>query len=330
MKLIINTNILVARVLAGRAFLVKTPACIEYYTKLKSWFSMGIQGAIVYGRPRLGKTSATRWVLGAIQVVFGKVPYVEIPIRKQHLHNEGAFFQFMLKCCRHKHYNRGTVADKRDRLFEALLGRARRSSIRMVILFIDEAHELEELHYQWLRNISNELDAAGYRLFCLLVGQQELATKRESLFVEGMEQIVSRFMTEVWMFSGLRKVSDLRSVFNGFDLAVYPPDNGRPFLDYFAPLAYAQGWKLEGLAEQIWSEYESCWNDLSIKFPIEVGMQYVTSTVTSILDFASAHDKSDMEINQRAIKECVKKSGFSASAQILNISKNARKKRGTK
>ena len=143
--------------------------------------------------------------------------------------------------------NRGTVADKRDRLFEALLGRARRSSIRMVILFIDEAHELEELHYQWLRNISNELDAAGYRLFCLLVGQQELATKRESLFVEGMEQIVSRFMTEIWTFSGLRKVADLQSVFNGFDLAVYPPDNGRPFLDYFAPLAYAQGWKLEGL-----------------------------------------------------------------------------------
>lgn len=293
MKQIITTNILVARVLAGRAFLVKTPACIEFYKKLKSWFSMGIQGAIVYGRPRLGKTSGTRWVLGATQAVFGKVPYVEIPIRKQHLHNEGAFFQFMLKCCGHKYYNRGTVADKRDRLFEALLGRARRSSIRMVILFIDEAQELEELHYQWLRNISNELDAAGYRLFCLLVGQQELTKKRDSLLVEGMEQIVSRFMTEVLMFSGLRKVNELRSVLQGFDLAVYPPDNGRPFLEYFVPLAYAHGWRLEGIVEQIWSEYESCWNGLSIEAPIEVGMQYVTSAVISILEFASTHDKPD-------------------------------------
>jgi hypothetical protein len=326
MERIITTNILVSRVLAGRAFLVKTPACIEYYTRLKSWFSMGIQGAIVYGRPRLGKTSGSRWVLGAIQMVFGKIPYVEIPIRKQHLHNEGAFFQFMLKCCKHKYYNRGTVADKRDRLFEALLARARRSSIRMVILFIDEAQELEELHYQWLRNISNELDSAGYRIFCLLVGQKELIEKRKSLLVEGMEQIVSRFMTEVSMFSGLRNIGELRSVLNGFDLAVYPAENGRPFPGYFAPLAYAHGWRLEDLAEQIWSEYESCWNDLSIDFPIEVGMQYVTSTVTKILELASKRDKSAIEIKKNAIKECVKNSGFTASAQILYMSKKTPEK----
>lgn len=325
MERIITTSILVSRVLAGRAFLVKTPACIEYYTKLKSWFSMGIQGAIVVGRPRLGKTSGTRWVLGAIQMVFGKVPYVEIPIRKQHLHNEGAFFQFMLKCCKHKYYNRGSVADKRDRLFEALLARARRSSIRMVILFIDEAQELEELHYQWLRNISNELDSAGYRIFCLLVGQKELINKRNSLLVEEMEQIVSRFMTEVSMFSGLRNVGELQSVLNGFDLAVYPAENGRPFLEYFAPMAYAHGWKLKDLAQQIWSEYELCWNNLSIDFPIEVGMQYVTSTVTKILQHASECDQSSMEIKKGTIKECVKNCGFMASAQILHMSRRGDK-----
>ena len=321
-----KTNLLVARVIAGRAFLVKTPAGTQYYPKLKRWISMGIQGAIVYGRPRLGKTSATRWVLGAMQLKLGKVPYVEVPIRKQHLHNEGAFFQFMLKCCRHRYYNRGTVADKRDRLFESLLGRARRSSIRMVILFIDEAHELEELHYQWLRNISNELDMAGYRLFCLLVGQQELEKRRESLLVEGMEQIVSRFMTEVWMFSGLRNASELKAVFLGYDVAIFPPDDGLPFVEYFAPLASANGWKLEDLADRIWAEYETCWNELSIKAPLEVGMQYITSTVTSILEFASDHDKPGLLISDDSIKKCVKQSGFSASAQILN----SWKKRGTK
>lgn len=325
MERIITKDILVSRVLAGRAFLVKTPACIQYYTKLKSWFSMGIQGAIIYGRPRLGKTSGSRWVLGAIQMVFGKVPYVEIPIRNQLLHNEGAFFQFMLTCCNHKYYNRGTVADKRDRLFEALLARARRSSIRMVILFIDEAQELEELHYQWLRNISNELDSAGYRIFCLLVGQQELKEKRKSLVVEGMEQIVSRFMTEVLMFCGLKNIKELRSVLNGFDQAVYPAENGRPFVDYFAPLAYAHGWRLENLTELIWDEYKSCWNELSIDWPIEVGMQYVTSTVINILESVSMHDNSVLDIEKSAIKECVKNCGFKASAEIVLISNDRAK-----
>lgn len=321
-------NLLVARVIAGRAFLVKTPACIPYYAKLKRWLFMGIQGAIVYGRPRLGKTSASRWILGAIQQVFGKVPYVEVPIRKQHLHNEGAFFQFLLKCCRHKYYSRGTVADKRDRLFEALLGRARRSSIRTVILFIDEAHELEELHYQWLRNVSNELDMAGYRLFCLLVGQPELAAKRDSLLLEdGMEQIVSRFMTEIWMFSGLKDANELRSVLRAYDLARFPADDGRPFVEYFVPLAFTHGWRLESLADHIWNEYETCWNDLAIKVRLEVGMQYVTSTVIAILNLASAHDRENLLVNQGAIKDCVKQSGFATAALVLNSLKQASKRR---
>lgn len=136
----ISNDLLVARVLAGRAFLVKTDGCVQYYSRLKRWLTSGNQGAVVFGRPRLGKTSATRWVLSMIQQAFGKVPFVEVPIRKQHLQNEGAFFQFLLKCCRHKHYNRGTVADKRDRFMEAMLSRARRSSIRMVIRVIQKAH----------------------------------------------------------------------------------------------------------------------------------------------------------------------------------------------
>lgn len=320
----ITIDSLVARIIAGRAFLIKTPGCTQYYARLKRWISMGIQGAIVCGRPRLGKTSATRWALGALQLKFGKVPYVEVPIRKQHLAHEGAFFQFMLKCCRHKYYNRGSIADKRDRLFEALLGRARRSNIRMVILFIDEAHFLQELHYEWLQNIGNELDGAGCRLFCLLVGQQELEKKRDSLLAEGMEQIVSRFMTEVWMFSGLKNVSQLKSVLEAYDLACFPAVNGRPFLEYFVPLAYAHGWRLESLADRIWTEYASWWNELGIKGPLEVGMQYVTTTVTGILNHVSAQDREDLIINVRTVKECVKQSGFSTAAMVLNSRKKAR------
>ncbi len=316
-----NVNVLVSRVIAGRAFLVQTAVCLDYYSRLTRWFEMGSQGAVVYGRPRLGKTSATRWVLGAVQQLFGKVPYVEIPIRKQHLHNEGAFFQFMLKCCRNKYYNRGTVADKRDRLLEALLNRARRSNIRMVILFLDEAHELEEIHYQWLRNISNEMDMAGYRLFCLLVGQQELVDKKYSLLVDGMEQIVSRFMTEAWMFSGLKSMKELKTVLSGYDVANYPADSNRPFIDYFVPKAYANGWKLESLADVIWNEYESRWNALAIPGSVEVGMQYVTSTVIAVLNFVAKRDKAELLITPKDVKKCVDLSGFSDAMAILNSCK---------
>lgn len=315
-----------ARVLAGRAFLVKTDGCVQYYSRLKRWLTSGNQGAVVFGRPRLGKTSATRWVLSMIQQAFGKVPFVEVPIRKQHLQNEGAFFQFLLKCCRHKHYNRGTVADKRDRFMEAMLSRARRSSIRMVILFIDEAHDLKELHYQWLRNISNELDMAGCRLFCLLVGQPELATQRDALLLEGMEQIVGRFMTEAWVFSGLKNANQLKEVFAGYDGAVYPQKDNHPFISYFLPKAYSHGWRLENLSEVVWCEFEKQWEILLIDRPIEVGMQYVAGAVTALLNLASPNDTADLKIDSKQIKNCIEQSGFKNAMKILNsIQKNPKK-----
>jgi type II secretory pathway predicted ATPase ExeA len=311
-------NLLVARVLAGRAFLVKTDSGVQYYLRLKRWLATGNQGAVIYGRPRLGKTSATRWVLGMIQQTYGKVPFVEVPIRTQHLQNEGAFFQFLSKCCRHKHYKKGTVADKRDRLLESLLGRARRSSIRMVILFIDEAQDLEELHYQWLRNISNELDMAGCRLFCLLVGQPELADKRQSLLAEGLEQIVGRFMTESWGFSGLRNSLQLKEVLIGFDNAFYPKVDGKPFVSYFIPQAFEHGFRLEGVSDQLWDEFQKRWNELLIDRPIEIGMQYVASAITILLNDASAHDRLDFSVDQTKIIKCIERSGFVDAMKVLN------------
>ncbi len=323
----ITNDLLVARVLAGRAFLVKTEGCVQYYSRLKRWLTTGNQGAVVFGRPRLGKTSATRWVLSMIQQAFGKVPYVEVPIRKQHLQNEGAFFQFLLKCCRHRYYNKGTVADKRDRLLEAMLNRARRSTIRMVILFIDEAHDLEELHYQWLRNISNELDMAGCRLFCLLVGQPELAGKRDALLIGGMEQIVGRFMAEVWEFSGLKNSSQLKGVFAGYGGAVYPQEKNYPFINYFVPKAYSHGWKLESLSDPVWAEFEKQWDDLLIDRPLEVGMQYVASAVTALLNLASKHDEADLKISSGTIKKCIEQSGFQNAMKILNSVKKTSSKK---
>ncbi len=126
-KINLSHPILVSRLLAGRAFLVKTPPCIAFFAYLKRWLLTGNSGGVVFGWPRLGKTSATRWVLRAVQEIFGTLPFIEIPIRKQHLAHEGAFFQHLCRCGRQRHYARGTVADRRDRCIEMLIGRARRS-----------------------------------------------------------------------------------------------------------------------------------------------------------------------------------------------------------
>ncbi len=321
--------LLTSRVLAGRAFLVKTPVCILYFAYLKRWLLTGNQGAVVYGWPRLGKTSGTRWVLSAIQEVFGTLPFVEVPIRKQHLHNEGAFFQYLLKCCRHRYYSKGSVTDKRDRFLEAMLNRARRSVTRTVILFIDEAHQLDELEYQWLQNISNELDAAGARLFCLLVGQHDLSSKRDSLILDGFEQIVGRFMTEEWSYRGLNSAEEIKVVLAAYQESFYPEKakGGRPFLSYYVPIAFKSGWRLAPLATLLWEAYQATWKSLGgDASELEVPMQYLSSAIISLVNLLAEKDSTSLEVDIKTVNKAVGESGFrNAMLQLRRAQEHAKK-----
>lgn len=201
-----------------------------------------------------------------------------------------------------------------------MLKRARRSATRTVILFIDEAQQLNELEYQWLQNISNELDAAGGRLFCLLVGQHELSSKRDGLMLEGYEQIVGRFMTEEWSFRGLNSQAELKTVLAGYDNAIYPSERkgGKPFLSYFVPVAFSAGWHLTELATPLWNIYEERWRALGAKGEPEIPMHYVNSTIISLLNTASRKDGLLLEISNKAIGKAVEGSGFdNAMTQFL-------------
>lgn len=314
---------IIARTLAGRALLVRTKSCVLYFAKVKQWLMTGNLGAIVYGRPRLGKTSATRWVIRVLPEKFGAIPFIEVPIRKQHLQNEGAFFQFLLKCCRSKYFNRGSVADKRDRFGEALLRRARRSNIRTVVVFIDEAQMLGVLQYEWLQNISNELDAIGYRVFFLLVGQHELNARQEQFILDGHEQIVARFMTEAWSFAGLKSLDELKEALRGYDEGMYPEpkanqvQKSKPFLAWFIPRAFDQGVRLEKEGGRLWVAYQKVWMDLGVDGAPELPMHYVTSTVTNLLLALSEIDSADLVVSDENIMSAIKSSGFKNSVAIL-------------
>jgi len=299
-----------ARVLGGRAFQIKTQPCVRFFANLQRWLTTGMLGAIVYGRPRLGKTSASRWVLNAMRIKLGNVPWIEIPVRKQHLTSERAFFQHILHCASSKYYNKGSAADRRDRLKEALIMRARRSPLRAVILFFDEAQLLDETHYFWLMNISNELELHGFRVFCLLVGQHQLFHRRETFLSEGLEEIVGRFMTEAWAFPGIESFKEFEDCLIEFDDVVYPENSGLVFVAQFVPLAHQAGWRLKQVAPALWERFfQQCGgggNDGRVIIP----MHYFCSAVTNLLDQISRIDTENIEINVNVIEAAVDRSGF--------------------
>ncbi|MFC7518841.1 ATP-binding protein [Herbaspirillum sp. GCM10030257] len=301
---------LTARVLAGRAFLIRTPVCTLFYAHLERWLTCGMLGAIVYGRPRFGKSSAARWALSALKYALAPVPWIEVPVRRQHKDNEGAFFQHLLQCTRNQWAKKGTVTERRNRLTDALTARAKRSPVRTVILFFDEAHLLNELHYSWLINISNELEGRGLRLFCLLVGQQQLLGQKANFIQDGRDEYVARFMTEDWALPGISSYEEFARCLKQYDDAIYPADSERPFASYYLPEAVRDGWHIQYLAKPLYETMQHFWADAGRRDAMVIPMHYVTSSLVILLNELGRFDASLPVIPQKTFQTAVSRSGF--------------------
>lgn len=307
---------ILTRVMAGRAFMIKTSPAAGYLTKMESWLTTGSHGAIIYGRPRLGKTMATRWVLRSIRELIGYVPFIEVPIRQQRMASEREFFQHLLHCANHKYYDVGSAGDRRDRLAEWLATRARRSPVNAFVMFFDEAQFLTDHHLSWLLNIDNELDMRGCRLFCLLVGQPELKEIKVKLISKGMEQIVGRFMVREYEFPGIRSLIQLTDSFGEFNSTEYPAETGTTFPANFIPQAVRGGFTLKDLAPATWTSFERLWLAAGIKDSVEIPMHYLTAALMEMLDRLTKSDAPKLDISEEMIKKCVAASGYSESLLI--------------
>jgi hypothetical protein len=313
---------LASKVIAGRAFTIKTPPAEVLFSVLVEWLTVGLLGGCVVGYTRWGKTYGTRWVLNKLRVAFGKhVPWSEIPCRDENKEaRAGAFFQHILHCMGDPRYDKGLVGDKRDRLTERLVSWADRSPIRTVILFFDEAQQLTEKHYRWLLNISNELDKSRYRVFFLFVGQPTLITKTKADFLATAElnQIASRFMIGEHYYQALSSFSEAEMCLQEMDLVRVGKDRV-PFVANFLPHAHERGIALASAATRFWAAFEGAWAAAAVGHDGRalVPMQYLCTSVALYLEAMAPRDSDGFKHDEEAIARAVKRSGYEAAMRSL-------------
>ncbi len=117
------------------------PTCeiLNLYDEISRWINNRSPGAIVYGRPRLGKTRAIRFVKSFIKEEFGEsLPIFQMCCNKYKVPNENRFFTDLLKDLGHSLYLNGKIELKRDSLIKFLIERAEVSAQHRIILFIDD------------------------------------------------------------------------------------------------------------------------------------------------------------------------------------------------
>lgn len=298
---------------AARSVTISTAPIEQLIRVVSHWLTAGLLGGMVIGRPRLGKTFGVRSLLRRLNKLMG-VAWCEIPARKSLISTESAFFSYVLT--RHKHsFVRGTSAAKGDRLIELFLARASQSPLNASILFFDEAQYLTQNHYEYLVGLSNEVEAEGARLFCLLVGQQALANRRGEFLASGAEEIVGRFMVEVHQFTGLTSEPALRCCLAGYDTQILSSPLSEQFVRLLAPCAWEKGFRLEQVSQKMWKAFVAAAHPIGGLPEYGVTMHYVHSVVINLL--SAVNDLGPDDPKDEAIATAVARSYYYGALQSL-------------
>jgi hypothetical protein len=201
-----------------------------------------------------------------------------------------------------------------------LIERASESPLGTVILLLDEAQNLNELHWTWLAEISNSIDQAGFSLFTLSTGQKSLYVTRNTLEELRNEHdgefIIGRFFLDMNDFRGLRTENDVRLTFREYDNSPFGPDESIKWIEGALPIAYRAGWRLEQMTTVVWNAYSQEWHDRKRNDKIEIPMTYFDLLVRQILADSERFNVENPVIRLEHAINLIQKSQFSKSISI--------------
>lgn len=249
------------------------------------WITDRVTGAVIYGRPRLGKTKMIEFMVKNIPVILEEeLPIYHIVSLHPKIAKEEEFIETILCDMKHMFALTGKVAAKRQRLITFLEERGKSNRLRTVVLFIDEAQCLEYEHYTWLMDYYNKLERDKVTLILFLVGQAQLNAQKTIFQREHADQIVARFMIEEYPFSGIRTEEDIRAFLECYDeRSEFPSESGWSFTRYYFPEAFATGERLANFAKEVKKIFETLRQKHSIKGKFEIPMHYMVRAVKTIL-----------------------------------------------
>ena len=99
----------------------------------------------------------------------------------------------------------------------------------------------------------------------------------------GDEQIVARFMIEQLNFRGIVTAQDAATCLASYDRTLYPETSGPAFTQFFCPLAWDAGLRLEHSAADLWNAFVQAHAAAQLSGAIEIQMDYFTRAVETIL-----------------------------------------------
>ena len=213
--------------LKRRIYRVPTPSIKAMINLVDECLFMFLGGALIHGRPRIGKSCAIDFVLTNLKAKTPKLSAYKMRCMRPQAPSENAFFAGLLTAVRHPAEPSASKASLRTRIVHKLRQVTDALGDNKVVIFIDEAQHLREIEYEWLRDLHDDLENNDVRLFTFLIGQHQLLAQKAALQAQDKEQIVARFMIEELPFKGLASEAECAAVPGAYDTSgEYPAGSG--------------------------------------------------------------------------------------------------------
>ena len=300
-------------------YILGTKSTFEMLNTVKNWIDFRQPGGLIFGPPRFGKTRAIKYVTRQINNEYGgKFPIVNIICCEHKQPNENIFWEEFLVGVGHGFSNHGKVSDKRRRLFEYLLSVAEEYPHKRLLIFLDEAQNLQDQHYLWLVDLYNVLDNAKIRPTFVMVGQMELAYRHNALLQAKRYQIIGRFMINKHRFRGLTSSHDIEVCLHGYDdNTEYPKNSGWSFTRFYFPVAYSHGWRIADQADTLWEAFIDVKKNAKIPGYSELPMQFFASAVEYTFRKHSNLNDIEPHLSFNIWKKAVEESGYPLSNDFI-------------
>ena len=136
-------------------------------------------GALVYARPRMGKTHAVDYVCLHLARERPEVLTIRMWCEHHRTDFEGPFFNALLIAAGASgDVLKRSITVKRQELIRRLRERLAARKGHIVALFCDEAQRQSRNSYEWLRDVHDQLAYHGIRLITFLIGQPQLLAQK--------------------------------------------------------------------------------------------------------------------------------------------------------
>ncbi len=179
-----------------------------------------------------------------------------------------------------------TAPVRRNRFKQYIKTRCSIIESQTAILFIDEAQTWSEIELTFIRDVSNDLKKFdSINLIPVLFATPQILKTAENLKAADRIDLIARFLRNPIIIKGLTKQIDLEEVLKPIDdpiLYAFPDYSGVALSEFFIPRAYANGWRLQKEAPNLW---RALLEELNLPSGQEanIGMSWIISSVRYFL-----------------------------------------------